>query len=79
LHGQNLAHGHLCPESFLVDDGAKFEKRVRGLVIEAAKVKYHRFHTLAPYYLFLCIPILIASQHLKATVLQVLEVTFVLF
>lgn len=29
LHGQNVAHGHLCPESFLVDDGAKFEKRVR--------------------------------------------------
>jgi len=28
LHGQNLAHGHLCPESFLVDEG-KLEKRVR--------------------------------------------------
>lgn len=29
LHGQNLAHGHLCPESFLVDDGGEIEKRVR--------------------------------------------------
>ncbi|CAK9007167.1 unnamed protein product [Durusdinium trenchii] len=30
LHEQNLAHGHLCPESFLVDDdGGQLEKRVR--------------------------------------------------
>lgn len=29
LHAQNVAHGHLCPESFLVDDGGKLEKRLR--------------------------------------------------
>ena len=29
LHGQNLAHGHLCPESFLVDEG-KLEKACGG-------------------------------------------------
>ncbi len=41
LHGQNLAHGHLCPESFLVDEG-KLEKRVGELKDGFQRVRWTR-------------------------------------